>query len=422
MFKKVVLFLLGLFMAMFIMPGLRCEAQGLLLDDPIDVEIDFLKDFGRTAENEDPIDIDSRSYTYPYVMISNPQNYQSAGAYYQYLSEVTAEEYASIPAENNFKFASKFTCDGKYYKVCSTGEYVTAIAIRFGFTSDDLLCPQSGFDDFSRFYKDGNWYNSINVKYHGNSYTATLHGAGDPNNVEGYYYFVVRFCDISMIDNGYGKATSNLAYTTKGEKVTVKATPDEGYHFKKWEVLSGGVNVADENSRVSTFVMGTENVSLKAIFEKDTSAGEDSSEGNYLDALYEMLYDAIAKGGEHTIYWNIGYSLPYDVMKILQDNPQLTLVFEYSYEGGEYKVVLNGKYVTADPDIPWCGPLYLNGLYGKAGSNSSGSAAGSLSPYIVKKGDTLSKIAALTHTTVRKLAEDNGIENPNLIWPGQILK
>ena len=42
--------------------------------------------------------------------------------------------------------------------------------------------------------------------------------------------------------------------------------------------------------------------------------------------------------------------------------------------------------------------------------------------YVVKKGDTLSGIAKEYNTTYQKLASDNNIENPNLIYPGQIIK
>ena len=42
--------------------------------------------------------------------------------------------------------------------------------------------------------------------------------------------------------------------------------------------------------------------------------------------------------------------------------------------------------------------------------------------YVVKRGDTLTGIARLYGTTASKLAADNGIKNPNLIYPGQIIK
>lgn len=42
--------------------------------------------------------------------------------------------------------------------------------------------------------------------------------------------------------------------------------------------------------------------------------------------------------------------------------------------------------------------------------------------YIVKKNDTLNKIAKLYNTTADKIAADNGIPNKNLIYAGQVLK
>jgi len=49
-------------------------------------------------------------------------------------------------------------------------------------------------------------------------------------------------------------------------------------------------------------------------------------------------------------------------------------------------------------------------------------AASSAVYYTVKKGDTLSEIASRYGTTYQKLAKENGIKNPNLIYPGQKLR
>ena len=40
--------------------------------------------------------------------------------------------------------------------------------------------------------------------------------------------------------------------------------PNEGYHFREWEVMSGGVTIKDDK-----FTMPNDNVEVKAIFEKD---------------------------------------------------------------------------------------------------------------------------------------------------------
>ena len=54
--------------------------------------------------------------------------------------------------------------------------------------------------------------------------------------------------------------------------------------------------------------------------------------------------------------------------------------------------------------------------------NSGKKSTASYSTYVVKRGDTLSGIAARYGTTVRKIALDNGIANPNKIYLGQRLK
>ena len=41
--------------------------------------------------------------------------------------------------------------------------------------------------------------------------------------------------------------------------------------------------------------------------------------------------------------------------------------------------------------------------------------------YTVRSGDTLSDIASRYNTTYQAIAEKNGISNPNLIYPGQVL-
>jgi LysM repeat protein len=68
----------------------------------------------------------------------------------------------------------------------------------------------------------------------------------------------------------------------------------------------------------------------------------------------------------------------------------------------------------ANPNLIYPGQVLK--IYG------SGSGGGSSSKtYTVKAGDTLSGIAAKFGTTYQKIAKDNNIANPNLIYPGQVL-
>jgi LysM repeat protein len=55
-------------------------------------------------------------------------------------------------------------------------------------------------------------------------------------------------------------------------------------------------------------------------------------------------------------------------------------------------------------------------------ANNTNTAQNNTKTYIVKAGDTLSGIAAKYGTTYQEIARKNGIANPNIIHPGQVLK
>ena len=50
-------------------------------------------------------------------------------------------------------------------------------------------------------------------------------------------------------------------------EITLTAKPNKGYHFKEWEVISGGVTIKNNK-----FTMPDNNVEVKAIFEEDVPA------------------------------------------------------------------------------------------------------------------------------------------------------
>jgi LysM repeat protein len=129
-------------------------------------------------------------------------------------------------------------------------------------------------------------------------------------------------------------------------------------------------------------------------------------------------------GKEQTVYWSKGTSLPYDVMKMLADNPKVTLVFSYKFQGYPFTVNIPGKNVIANPSIPWYGPVYLFLTYGNRGK----APAITQNPqaltgiYTIKKGDTLSKIARKFKVTVDHLKTVNNIENADKIKSGMVLR
>ena len=69
---------------------------------------------------------------------------------------------------------------------------------------------------------------------------------------------------ITMKTDGNGTASASHAKAIVGTEITLTATPKTGYHFKEWEVISGGVTIKNNK-----FIMPSANVEVKAIFEED---------------------------------------------------------------------------------------------------------------------------------------------------------
>lgn len=66
-----------------------------------------------------------------------------------------------------------------------------------------------------------------------------------------------------------------------GEKVTLTATPNSGYHFKEWNVTSGNVTLTDTEKTTNplTFIMPAGDVKIEAVFEKDSVPSRPSGGG-----------------------------------------------------------------------------------------------------------------------------------------------
>ena len=69
---------------------------------------------------------------------------------------------------------------------------------------------------------------------------------------------------VTVKTDGNGIAFASPLLAVAGTEITLTATPKEGYHFKEWQVISGGVAI--ENNK---FLMPDSNVEVNAVFEKD---------------------------------------------------------------------------------------------------------------------------------------------------------
>ena len=92
--------------------------------------------------------------------------------------------------------------------------------------------------------------------------------------------------DVSVLNDGNGKAFASPAKAAADTAITLTATPNAGYHFKAWRVILGGVTITDNK-----FTMPAEDVKVQAVFEKDAPI----SKHPFLDVPAGAYYeDAVA--------------------------------------------------------------------------------------------------------------------------------
>lgn len=139
---------------------------------------------------------------------------------------------------------------------------------------------------------------------------------------------------------------------------------------------------------------------------------------NYLDALNDKLNTAIENKVAGTIEWAEGDSLPLEVMEVLSKNPGISLLFSFTYDGVDHKVMIPAGKAVVDEKIKWYGPCWLLQEYGEY--NKDAVLAGN--KYTVSTGDTFSSIAAKCGLTIEELKALNPqITDINKIFPGQVI-
>ena len=187
---------------------------------------------------------------------------------------------------------------------------------------------------------------------------------------------------VTVTTEGNGTASASPAKAVAGEEIALTATPDGGYRFKEWEVISGGVTIKDDK-----FTMPDGNVEIKAIFEEDappvpteftitvTSGGNGTASASHAKAVAgtEIRLTATPKTGYHFKEWEVisgGVTIVDDKFLMPNDNVEVKAIFEkdappaptdpakpsisvigtYTYNGSEHTATVIG-YDSATMDI-----------------------------------------------------------------------
>ncbi len=197
----------------------------------------------------------------------------------------------------------------------------------------------------------------------GNSITVSYSGANTGSNE----YVSAIIVSASNENNPlyYGRIANNSASST-GADITIPSGLAAGdYKLKVFAEQYNGDYMTDYVSAFSTI-----NVTVEAASSGPTTPpnpAPSTPQGDSVDYFADLksAFDyAIALGGNRTVTWNRDCVLNYDVMKLLAENPSITLAFSYTYEDMDYLVTIPGSLAKPDPTIPIYGPLYLYGMYG----------------------------------------------------------
>ena len=165
---------------------------------------------------------------------------------------------------------------------------------------------------------------------------------------------------ITVHGSAGGTATADKTAAAAGETVTLTATPASGYHFDGWSVVSGTVTIQNNQ-----FIMPAGNVTVKAVFDRNSSSGGSSGGSNYRDREYEFWMDVRdeirhADPGD-TVKANARTydRMPWSVMEALRNSDNVTL--HITWNSGEDIIIPSAAALSEQSRVYY--PLsYLEGM------------------------------------------------------------
>ena len=147
---------------------------------------------------------------------------------------------------------------------------------------------------------------------------------------------------VKVSTDGNGTAMADKTSAAAGTVVTLTETPKSGYHFKEWQVITGGVTINDNK-----FTMPAGNVEIKAIFEKNatpppaptyysitvTSDGNGTAKADKTSAAAGTVVtlSATPKSGYHFKQWQVdkgGVTIEDNKFTMPAGNVEIKAIFE----------------------------------------------------------------------------------------------
>ena len=196
--------------------------------------------------------------------------------YYGYQREIAKTAVTQSPYNAGIKWDSGY---GNGYFICTDPTNISSVfssrvpadstAVYEADTQYYLCCLFDVLDTY-----DASKLNTENI-------TLTGYGAAEnllmynPNDMGYTYYAIFKLPiltatpdtdpithSITVTADENGTASASAEAAVKDTEITLTAAPKEGFRFKEWQVIKGGIEITDNK-----FVMPDEDVEVKAIFE-----------------------------------------------------------------------------------------------------------------------------------------------------------
>ena len=153
---------------------------------------------------------------------------------------------------------------------------------------------------YSRVMNQERVPNISRVDVSDDQFTITTYRTSDLSVVDTFTIYHKDAYSITVDASEHGTASADTENAYAGDTVTLTATPDEGYRFVGWTVVSGDVTVNEDN----TFTMPSGNVELKAEFEHIHTYSKDwsSDEQKHWHSCTDND-GGISDEAEHTMTW-----------------------------------------------------------------------------------------------------------------------
>ena len=156
---------------------------------------------------------------------------------------------------------------------------------------------------------------------------------------------------VTVQTDGNGTASASTTAAAAGTEITLTATPDSGYHFERWEVVSGTITIQNDK-----FIMPAEKVTVKAVFDRNSSGGGGTSYDYYTISATAGEGGSISPSGSTRVRegrdqtYTINPDDGYRISDVRVDSVSVGAVTSYTFDNVQKRHTIEAIFAKENPD------------------------------------------------------------------------